>query len=538
MHNNYFQFFLLLISLFGFGGGSVFADNSDPYNYLPDNSSVKLDETNLPIVFIDTSCGGKATKIIHKDYRISVRMKIIDNPDGINYGDTIAHPDQQVDYEGWIGLKYRGNSSFDYSKKKPFGFKTLETNDVNGKKKKVKILGMAKDNDWALLAPYNDRSMIRDVLMFQLARPYFDFTPSVRHCELILDGIYYGVYIVTERVRKGKHRLNLDDPGTNGDSLTGGYQVQVDRNDEDHYYTSKYFAVDKNGQRYSSYYRIYFQYIHPEYEDMMPAFPEQLNYLQNQIDAMEKAIASSDFTNPQTGYAHYIDSMSFIDYQLSQEVSNNVDGYRLSTNLFKHRDSQDGRFKTALWDFNIAFGNANYCGAELTDFWTYQNTYITATNAYNKVPFWWMRLMEDPEYVKQLKARWTQYRQENYTNRHIEMVIDSMVNMLNAKGAVERNYKAYPIWGKSIWPVPNYKTVNTYEKEIANLKRWLNERVAWMDEQLEFDSSSGVSFLPNNDFQKEITGYYDIKGIRLTTPPRQGIFIVRFKDGTSRLMRK
>lgn len=512
------------------------ADNYDRDNYLPDNSSVKLDETNLPIVFIDTRCGNINRQVIHRDYRIAVRMKIIDNTDGINYGDTLAHPDQTVDYEGWIGIKYRGNSSFDLSNKKPFGFKTLETNDVNGKKKKVKIMGMPKDNDWALLAPYNDRSMIRDVLMFQLARPYFDFTPKARHCELILDGIYYGVYIMTEKVRKGKHRLNLDDPGTEGDSLTGGYQVQVDRNDEAHYYTSKYFAVDKNGRPYSSYNRIYFQYIHPEYDEMMPQYPQQLKYIQQRIDDMENTLASARFTNPDTGYSQYLDSMSFIDYQLSQEVSNNVDGYRLSTNLYKHRDSEDGRFKTALWDFNIAFGNANYCGGELTNFWTYQNTYITATNAYNKVPFWWMRLMEDPEYVKQLKARWTQYRQENYSEEHIEMVIDSMVNMLNAKGARERNYKAYPLWGKNIWPVPNYKKVNTYEKEIANLKRWLTERIAWMDEQLEYDSTAGVYFSPTDNFQKEITGYYNMKGVRLSTPPHQGIYIIRYKDGTSKVV--
>lgn len=36
-------------------------------------------------------------------------MKIISNADGVNYGDTVAHPNQTIDYEGWVGIKYRGS---------------------------------------------------------------------------------------------------------------------------------------------------------------------------------------------------------------------------------------------------------------------------------------------------------------------------------------------------------------------------------------------------------------------------------------------
>ena len=522
---------IILIGLLLFPVDCIHADNYDANNYRPTNSNVKINETNLPIVFIDTRCGGTRNQVIHRDWRIAVRMKVIDNENGINYGDTMAYPGQKTDYEGWIGIKYRGNSSFDMSNKKPFSFKTLETNDVNGKKQKVEIMGMPKDNDWVLLAPFNDRSMIRDVLMFQLARPYFEYTPRARHCELILDGIYYGVYIMSERPRKGKNRLNLDDPGDSGDELTGGYHVQVDRNDEAHYYTSKHYAVDKNGKRYNNNYRIYFQYEHPEYDEMMPDHPEQLKYIQNQIDKMENVLASTEFADPETGYRQYLDPMSFIDQQLSQEVSGNVDGYRLSTHLYKRRDSQDQRFKTTLWDFNIAFGNADYYGGNRTDFWVFQNTYIDKNDG-NKVPFWWMKLMSDPDYVIQLKERWAQYRRESYSNEHIEHTIDSMVTMLNAKGARERNYRAFPIWGKYVWPVPNYFTVNTYNKEINYLKSWISSRIVWMDKQLDYDKSGIIQ--PSSNFNKHIVGYYTLKGERIASPRRNSITIVRYSDGTSR----
>ena len=521
----------IILALFSFIVHSLplLADSYDPDNYKPENSNVKIDETNLPIVFIDTRHGGEKANVIHKDYAIPARMKVIAKD--INYGDTLVHPDQTVDYEGWISIRYRGNTSFSASEKKPFAIRTLQTDDVDGEKQKVKIMGMPKDNKWAMLAPYNDRSMIRDVLMMQLARPYFEYVPRMRHCELILDGIYHGVYIMSERPSKGKHRLNLDDPGDSGDSLTGGYQLEVDRDyDEQYYYRSKYIMKDSNGRPYRYNNSTVFQYKHPDYEEMMPDHPEQLKYIQNQIDLMENSLLSDNFANPETGYRRYLDPISFIDQQLSQEISGNIDGYRLSTNIYKQRDSQDPHFKTTLWDFNLAFGNAKQMGGTLTNYWVYLNTYIPA-NDY-KVPFWWSRMMEDPAYVIQLKNRWAEYRHGEYSDNHLMAAIDSLVNVLRKGGALERNNTAYTMFGgKDVWPVPNVDTVNTYEKEIDYLKRWLKERVAWMDEQLDYDPSNII--IPDAEMKKQVTGYYSLSGTRLKTLPRNGFVIIRFNDGTT-----
>lgn len=156
----------LLLSLFSLFSAS--AQQSD--NYKPDNVDVPFTETNLPIVFLNV--GGRQ---IDREERITARMKIIYNGEGkLNYADTLAHPDQKVDYEGYIGLKYRGNSSFTNSDKKPYAVRPLDKPlEEGGKKQKISILGMGKDNDWALLAPYSDRSLIRDVFSFTLARPFF-----------------------------------------------------------------------------------------------------------------------------------------------------------------------------------------------------------------------------------------------------------------------------------------------------------------------------------------------------------------------------
>lgn len=448
-------------------------------NYKPDkDKNVKLTQTNLPIVFINTQKNGN-TQMIMKEDRINVRMKIIYNGEGkLNYGDTIAHPDQKVDYDGYIGIKYRGNSSFNMAAKKPYA---IRPQDANGKKQKVSILGMGKDNDWALLAMYADKTLIRDMLAFTLARPYFDYVPNGKFCELILDGIYYGVFTFSERVREGEKRINIGDPGDSGDALTGGYHLEIDRPDEA-VYQSKYHPK-ANGKEIMNKY-ISFQYKSPEIDDLTEA---QKNYIHGHIDAFEKALASDNFKDPETGYRKYIDVTSFIDYMLSTEFSHNNDGYRLSTNLYKKRDSVDPLFKMSLWDMNLGFGNANYYGAERYDTWMYEFNETNSNNDDQLVPFWWEKLMRDPAYVKELKTRWTKYRNEVYSDEGIAHTIDSLTNVLNQEGAADRNFQAWNLLGNQVWP--NYFVGQTYEEEINYLNEWIDNRVqfmdnAWYDESL------------------------------------------------------
>ena len=156
-------------------------------------------------------------------------MKILYNGDGeLNYADTVAHPGQHIDYEGYVALRYRGNSSYYMSDKKPYSFRPLDKPlEKGGVKKKVSILGMGKDNNWALLAPFADKSMMRDLLAFEISRPWMEYTPQDHYCELFVDGIYFGVYILSEVVSNGMYRLNLPYPGYSGDALTGGYIMEV-----------------------------------------------------------------------------------------------------------------------------------------------------------------------------------------------------------------------------------------------------------------------------------------------------------------------
>lgn len=451
------------------------ACNHHPVNYPPDNTHVTLTSTNLPIVWIEVSGDS-----ISRYERTGAHMKIIYNgEDRLNYADTVAHKGQRIDYEGEIALRYRGNSSFNVSKKKPFSFRTLKyPYSKSSKKDRVEILGMGKDNNWALLAPYSDKSMMRDLLAFEVSRPWMEYTPQGRFCEVFLDGTYYGVFILCEVVSKGRHRLDLKKPGKKGDALTGDYLMEVDY-DDDVNYVSKFHPVSALGVAYKDRF-IHFQYKSPDYDNLDDA---QICYINSRIDEMEQVLASAQFADPVNGYSKYIDVMSFIDYQIAMELSHNIDAYRKSAKFYKRRDSVDGRFKMVVWDNDLSYGNCRIRQAWRTDTWAYSNNDTLYLNKEDfLVPFWWYRLNSDEFYTAQFRARWAQYRQSNLREDRLMAVIDSMATMLTSHGAVQRDSQAWPHWGVYVWPI--YYIASDYEDEIAYLKQWIRRRMEWMDSQL------------------------------------------------------
>ena len=470
---------LLLFSIMVLSLG-LLASADSPDNYPPDDTTVTIDSTNLPIVWIDVDGA-----MIMREERITARMKIIHNGDGmLNYGDTIAHPGQHIDYEGYIALRYRGNTSYTHSDKKPYSFRTLEQPlEEGGKKKKVSLLGMGKDNNWALLAPYSDRSMIRDLLAFEIARPWMEYTPQGKFCELYLDGVYYGVFILTELVTQGKQRLDLPDPGEEGDELTGGYIMEVGDHDFDTAnYVSKYPPVSGDGYATYSDCIIQFKNKFPDRDDITE---QQRQYIQQAIDRMEYIFASSGYRDPDTGYCKYIDVQSFMDYQLVNELGHNVDAYRLGAKLYKRRDSEDPRFKMAIWDMNLAFGNCKHNQGSSTTGWVSRyNSMLHNVGDPHMVPFWWYKLITDNKYVNRRFARWAEWRNSNLREDRLMATIDSLANIVTCCGAEQRNSQAWPRWGVKVWP--NVYVSKSHADEIDYLKDWITRRIAWLDGILQY----------------------------------------------------
>jgi spore coat protein CotH len=259
------------------------------------------------------------------------------------------------DYDGRIGIEIRGSSSQMFPKKQ-YG---VELWDENGEGIDASLLGFPEEEDWILFAPYNDKSLLRDVLAYKLGRDMGRYAPRTKYCEVVLNGQYDGVYVLIEKIKRDKNRVDinkLDPDEISGNSLTGGYIIKVDKttgSGGDGWFSTYPPANNQNGQK------IFFQYEEPKSEDIVS---EQQQYIQQFIASFENVLAGDNFKDPVDGYAKYIDVDSFIDYFIINEVTKNVDAYRLSTFLHKQRDSDGGKLVMGpIWDYNLGFGNADYC---------------------------------------------------------------------------------------------------------------------------------------------------------------------------------
>ncbi|MDP4193131.1 MAG: CotH kinase family protein, partial [Bacteroidota bacterium] len=416
-----------------------------------------LTTSNLPIVVINT--GGQ---IILDSVKIMADMGIIDN--GAGKRNSVTDPFNG--YNGKIGIELRGWTSQSFPKK-PYGF---ETRNSDGSNLDVSLLGMPADNDWILFAPYDDKSLIRDALLYSLSNKIGMYATRTRYCELMLNGQYQGIYVLMEKVKRGKNRVDvskLEAKDSTGTALTGGYIILHD-----------HIEFNKGGW-YSCYPpyigsqpRLFLQYYYPKPEDIIP---QQKSYIQQFMKEFEKTLYNSGYDDPVNGYVKYINTGSFIDYMILTELCKNVDGYRLSTYLHKNSDSKDGRLVMGPpWDYNIAFGNANYDEGQYTNGWQLDWPWDVY---HDQIPFWFRRLLMDKSFANKLHNRWTELRKGALSYNSITAQIDSFTVLL--KESKDRNFRRWPVLGQYVWP--NYFIGQTYESEINYLKSWIKGRLAWLD---------------------------------------------------------
>ena len=486
----------LLIALLSVFAASTSAQTVS-YDYHPHKKNVEFTSSNLPIVVIKLD---EKMKAKDDDQRTSATMTILDRKDGQpNLMSSLSgvpdYSDETIFNEhGKIGIKFRGSTSFNLSDKKPFTIRTVEgavgapVDAVTAKKRDANILDMGAHYDWVLIAPYADKSLIRDALAFDLQRDYLEYSPRVKFCELVIEDIYQGVYIVTARARRGESRIDLPKPGNEGDALTGGYLLNIDRNDGEGFYSNN-SNLTSDGKPMKNTDRYYYSYFQCTYPDLIDHTPEQLDYIKGFIDNLEASLLSPDFDIPEYGYRSYIDATSAIDYILTQEYTANADGYRLSTPVYKYNDERDPRLKFSLWDLNMSIGNINYLwwpahrdNRPSTEGWLYYelNDIVQAKNHSASAPFWFSRMMQDESFVTELRQRWCQYRSTTHSDEALNHRIDSMVVLLDQAQA--RNYTAWNTLQMDVFPNA-LSHIKTWEGQIEFIKEFLGERMYWMDQE-------------------------------------------------------
>jgi hypothetical protein len=351
---------------------------------------------------------------------------------------------------GYVGIELRGFTSLTFKMKQY----DIELRDSLGDDVSVSLLGMPKESDWVLNGSYTDKSLIRNVLLYNLSRQSGLCSPRTRFCELLIDGDYKGIYVLVEKVKRDNYRvdiskLDLDDNAA--DSLTGGYIVKFDRKSNDSYV-------------YLSNANVGAQLVYTKNKNVTK---EQFDYIKSYFYQFDKSLSQEELIV--ADFSPSLNINSFVDYFIFSELSKNIDSYRLSTYLYKDMDSKGGEiFMGPLWDYNLAFGNADYA-----DVFTYEGLI-----AYNSV--WFAKFLSDPDFCNLIKERWIELRNSTLKVYSILSTVDSISTIV--KPAIKDNFARWDILGNYIWP--NYFVGETYEEEISYLKDFLISRIAWLDVNL------------------------------------------------------
>ncbi len=434
-------------------------DDSNPFGTLPQwfYSPSMFTSSLLPIVKIYTN-----GQTIPDEPKIDATMGVIDNGPGL-----LNHiSDPFTGYDGHIGIEVRGASSQMFPKKQY----AVETRDAQGDNLNTELLGFPSENDWILHAPYSDKSLIRNALVYTLAAQTGHYATRTRFLELFLNDNYQGVYILMEKIKRDANRVDiatLNPDEISGDDLSGGYIVKIDKWAGDE--TDGWFS-----DPHPNYRGVTYQYHYPKEDDIAT---EQREYIQNFITEFEALFLDDTYLDPQDGYYDRIDFDQFVDYAIMQEFGKNVDGFRLSSFLYKDKDSNDPRLHTGpVWDFNLAFGNANYYNGANPVGW-YFDTDLSRDSW--RIPFWWYKIWEDQTFKYAFNVRWQELRQTVLSDEHIQAMLDSLGSEIGA--AQTRNFERWPILDEWVWP--NSYVGGSYANEITFLQGWINSRLTWMDSQ-------------------------------------------------------
>lgn len=426
------------------------------------NESIGLnppDSTNIPLIIINTN-----NQIIVDEPKINVDFKIIDNyPLGLNYPNDLGNI-----YQGIAGIEIRGSYSATLPQK-PFG---IETRDIQGNNNNVPLFGMPQENDWILLANYNDKTFLRNILAFDLFEKMGHYAPRTKLCEVVINDIYNGIYVFTEKIKRDNGRvdiskLDLDDNA--GDSLTGGYIFRVDYWNGNNSWASNYnnpnFPNDE----------VRYVYNYPDYDEISI---QQKNYIQTLIGDFEDALWGSDFNDPVFGYRPFINTRSFIDYFIVNEFARNVDGFKKSRNFHKDKSSKDSLiYAGPVWDFDWAYKDNS---SSMLNGTGWRHDYSGPTDV--KPPGWYIKLLQDTTFANELNCRYFNLRNTILDTSKLFHFIDSLENILN--DAQERHFTRWPILGLNVGTPEIGIQPTTYSGEIIKFKNWISERLTWLDNNM------------------------------------------------------
>ena len=379
----------------------------------------------IPRIVIET---GNRIAIKDRETEIPAKMQI--------WGDSSAES-EILD----LTIRGRGNTSWTEMPKKSYKIEF---------EKKQSMLGMPKDKDWALIANFADKTLMRNFVAYNLsAKLNAYYAPKCEFAELYLNGEYLGVYLLTETIKVSKYRMNLPEDGS-------AYIVEADAK-----YQGKEQVVFSDVLMPDSSKKA-FRIHYPK-----NATDENLKKIQSQIKKFEEQLKKVE-NGKDNHLEEWIDLDESIVHYWVQEFSKNPDtGIRegFFTSVYFSWVEGEKIKMGPVWDFDLAFGNYSYQPVNEVKDWFVQK-------------YWYEYLFKDSLYTNLSYDFWK--LNDKYIDEVLEL-IDVYKDKLGKPA--KNNFKRWDVMNSNehFW---HLKAFSSYDEAVDDLKNWIIERRKWINLQL------------------------------------------------------
>lgn len=403
--------------------------------------------TNLPTVIINTV---NAEEPYDKEHDIVSNIIII-SENGTN---VLEAPGES---------RLRGNNSMTHPKK-PYRIKF--------DKKQQPLDAPAKAKKWTLINNYGDKTLMRNMIAFEVARQVgMEYVSYIRPVDVILNGEYKGCYQLCDQIEVGDGRVpvtEMEETDISGDELTGGYLIEVDA------YASGEISWFQSSRG------IPVTIKSPD-DDKITA--EQKSYIKSYFNKLENAAYSVKYDSPTTGYRTLLDITSFLQHFIVGEVSGNTDTY-WSTYMYKKRN--DPKFYVGpVWDFDLAFENDNRT-YPINNKTCYIYQWVNSSSAGTMDVLVERIVVNDTRTAGDLLEMWSTTRSNGLSGESLCDFVDKWAAEMDASQRL--NFMRWDILNTKVHENP--QASGSYEGEVAWVKNYLRERIAWMDNKIGYDPSS------------------------------------------------
>lgn len=320
----------------------------------------------------------------------------------------------------------------------------------------VSLLGMEPASDWVLSAPNPsyDEAMIDNTLMYELDRELGHWSPDYRYVELYLnrDGgdittaDYEGLYVLVEKVERGKGRIEFDSFADDG--TDGGWLLAINRLDPigldgsmpKNFHTAGADGILKTardlhnssgvGDDIPTQSNAYINFEHPSPQDITE--PQRAS-IEGWFRKMETVLFGREpgvtWNDPVNGYSKYIDVDSFIDYLILSNLSKNGDALLLSLWIYNPDPNGDGKLTMGpMWDVDLG----SFSGEPAAELMR------------NQTHLWYGRMFRDPEFTQRYTDRWNELRQGPLTNSNMKAIIERLEAKIGTDVARRDNVADWP----------------------------------------------------------------------------------------------